>query len=93
MLEADRQGLGSGGPAQAFDWILSLSTVAGLLAWMTLAICYLRFHAACKAQGLDRDRLPFKGRLQPYAGWVGAIGSLSESSRQRASAVLGPGLI
>jgi amino acid transporter len=46
---------------------------------MTLCICYLRFYAACKAQGLDRNTLPFKSRLQPYAGWVGAIGSLSES--------------
>jgi amino acid permease len=70
-------GLGSGGPSQAFAWILALSTVAGLLAWMTLCICYLRFYAACKAQGLDRNTLPFKSRLQPYAGWVGAIGSLS----------------
>ena len=73
----DSQGLGSGGPSQAFAWILALSTVAGLLAWMTLCICYLRFYAACKAQGLDRNTLPFKSRLQPYAGWVGAIGSLS----------------
>ncbi|WVR04493.1 hypothetical protein IAU60_001497 [Kwoniella sp. DSM 27419] len=68
--------LGSGGAAQAFSWILSLSTVAGLLAWMTLCICVIRFHAACKAQGVDRDTLPYKGRLQPYAAWVGAIGSL-----------------
>lgn len=75
---ADTIGLGSGGPSQAFAWILALSTVAGLLAWMTLCICYLRFYAACKVQGLDRNTLPFKSRLQPYAGWVGAIGSLSE---------------
>jgi hypothetical protein len=74
------QGLGSGGPSQAFAWILALSTVAGLLAWMTLCICYLRFYAACKVQGLDRNTLPFKSRLQPYAGWVGAIGSLGELS-------------
>lgn len=26
-------GLGSGGPAQAFTWLLTLSTVAGLIAW------------------------------------------------------------
>ncbi|KAK8847706.1 hypothetical protein IAR55_005565 [Kwoniella newhampshirensis] len=68
--------LGSGGAAQAFSWILSLSTVAGLLAWMTLCICFIRFHAACKAQGVDRNTLPYKGRFQPYAAWVGAIGSL-----------------
>ncbi|KAH6673493.1 amino acid permease/ SLC12A domain-containing protein [Halenospora varia] len=67
--------LGSGGAAQAFTWLLNLSTVAGLLAWMTLCICFIRFNSACKAQNINRDHLPFKGRLQPYSAWVGAIGS------------------
>jgi amino acid transporter len=67
--------LGSGGASQAFTWLLNLSTVAGLLAWMTLCICYIRFHHACKAQNVDRNTLPMKGRLQPLAAYVGAIGS------------------
>jgi len=67
--------LGTGGAAQAFTWLLNLSTVAGLLAWMTLCICFIRYNHACEAQGIDRDQLPMKGRLQPYAAWVGAIGS------------------
>lgn len=67
--------LGSGGAAQAFTWLLNLSTVAGLLAWMTLCICYIRYHHACLAQGVNRDNLPFKGRCQPLAAYVGAIGS------------------
>ncbi|CEJ60079.1 Proline-specific permease [Penicillium brasilianum] len=67
--------LGSGGPAQAFTWLLNLSTVAGLIAWATLSFCYIRFHAAMKAQGVSRDSLPWKGPLQPYAAWVGFIGS------------------
>ncbi|EPS34709.1 hypothetical protein PDE_09673 [Penicillium oxalicum 114-2] len=67
--------LGSGGAAQAFTWLLNLSTVAGLIAWATLCFCYIRFHAAMKAQGVSRDTLPWKGPLQPYAAWVGFIGS------------------
>ncbi|KAI5263425.1 amino acid transporter-like protein [Aureobasidium subglaciale] len=67
--------LGSGGASQAFTWLLNLSTVAGLLAWMTLCICYIRYHHACVAQGIDRNTLPMKGRLQPLAAYVGAIGS------------------
>ncbi|KAF7909391.1 uncharacterized protein EAF01_003109 [Botrytis porri] len=67
--------LGSGGAAQAFTWLLNLSTVAGLLAWMTLCICYIRYHHACIAQSVDRNNLPFKGRCQPLAAYVGAIGS------------------
>lgn len=67
--------LGSGGASQTFTWLLNLSTVAGLLAWMTLCICYIRYHHACRAQGIDRNTLPMKGRLQPLAAYVGAIGS------------------
>ncbi|GAA5984888.1 hypothetical protein JCM5350_002598 [Sporobolomyces pararoseus] len=68
--------LGTGGAAQAFTWILNLSTVAGLLAWGTLSFAYVRFYKACKVQGLDRSEFPFKGRFQPWAGWFGVIGSL-----------------
>ncbi|KAJ5177105.1 Proline-specific permease [Penicillium canariense] len=67
--------LGSGGAAQAFTWLLNLSTVAGLIAWATLSFCYIRFHAAMKAQGVSRDSLPWKGPFQPYAAWVGFIGA------------------
>lgn len=67
--------LGSGGPAQAFTWLLNLSTVAGLIAWSTLSFCYIRFHAAMKAQGVSRDSLPWAAPFQPYAAWVGFVGS------------------
>lgn len=67
--------VGSGGPSQAFAWLQSLSTVAGLIAWATLCFCYIRFFAALKAQGVSRDSLPWQGPLQPYAAWVGFIGA------------------
>jgi amino acid transporter len=67
--------LGKGGASQAFTWLLNLSTVAGLIAWATLSFCYIRFYAAMKAQGISRDTLPWKAPLQPYAAWVGFIGS------------------
>ncbi|KAJ5833579.1 hypothetical protein N7474_001890 [Penicillium riverlandense] len=67
--------LGKGGASQAFSWLLNLSTVAGLIAWATLSFCYIRFYAAMKAQGISRDTLPWKAPLQPYAAWVGFIGS------------------
>ncbi|KAB8227287.1 putative amino acid permease [Aspergillus alliaceus] len=67
--------LGTGGAAQAFAWLLNLSTVAGLIAWATLSFCYIRFYAAMKAQGIPRETLPWMAPLQPYAAWVGFIGS------------------
>lgn len=67
--------LGSGGASQAFTWLLNLSTVADLLSWMTLCVCFIRYNRACKVQGINRNYLPMKGRFQPYAAYVGAIGS------------------
>jgi amino acid transporter len=67
--------LGTGGAAQAFGWLVSLSTVAGLIAWATLCFCYIRFHAAMKAQGLSRDSLPWKSPFQPFTAWWGFIGA------------------
>lgn len=31
---------------------------------------YLRFFYGCKAQGIDRNELPWKGPLQPYLAWM-----------------------
>ncbi|KAK7417262.1 hypothetical protein QQX98_004696 [Neonectria punicea] len=67
--------LGSGGASQAFTWLLNLSTVAGLIAWATLCLCYIRFHRALKVQGVNRDSLPWKSPWQPYTAWFGFIGS------------------
>ncbi|KAI1044123.1 hypothetical protein LB505_010511 [Fusarium chuoi] len=68
--------LGSGGAAQAFSWLLNLSTVAGLIAWGTLCFCYLRFYRAMEVQGVDRNTLPWKAPWQPYTAWFGGIGSI-----------------
>ncbi|KAI5456478.1 amino acid permease/ SLC12A domain-containing protein [Mariannaea sp. PMI_226] len=67
--------LGSGGASQAFSWLLNLSTVAGLIAWATLCLCYIRFHRALRVQGVSRDSLPWKSPFQPYTAWYGFIGS------------------
>jgi yeast amino acid transporter len=68
-------GLGSGGASQAFAWLLNLSTIAGLIAWATLSFCYIRFYRALQVQGVSRDTFPWKSPLQPYAAWVGFVGS------------------
>ena len=67
--------LGTGGASQAFNWLVNLSTVAGLIAWATLCFCYIRFYAAMKAQNVDRETLPWKSPLQPFTAWYGFIGA------------------
>lgn len=69
-------GLGKGGPSQAWTWLQALSTVGGLLSWGTLCLCYIRYHAAMKAQGVSRDTIPWKGPFQPYTAWVGFLGCI-----------------
>ncbi len=34
-----------------------------------MCITYIRFHQACKAQGLDRKTLPYTGWFQPYCAY------------------------
>ncbi|GIZ37387.1 hypothetical protein CKM354_000083400 [Cercospora kikuchii] len=67
--------LGSGGASQAFTWLRNLSTVAGLIAWATLCFAYIRFHAAMKAQNVQRESLPWKSPFQPFTAWFGFVGS------------------
>lgn len=53
-----------------------MSTVAGLIAWATLCLCHIRFRRALHIQGISLNTLPWKAPLQPYAAWVGLIGSI-----------------
>jgi amino acid transporter len=60
----------SHGGGTAFLWLSSLSTVAGLFAWGTISVSYLRFRRALKVQGFDTTTMPYRGKLQPYLSWL-----------------------
>lgn len=59
---------------RSLTWLKDISTMTGLLAWMTLCICFIRYEQACRAQGMNRNNLDFKSRFQPYSAYIGAIG-------------------
>ncbi|CCU82130.1 amino acid permease [Blumeria hordei DH14] len=59
---------------RSLTWLKDISTMTGLLAWMTLCICFIRYEQACRAQGINRNNLDFKSRFQPYSAYIGAIG-------------------
>ncbi|CCF52039.1 hypothetical protein NDA11_000726 [Ustilago hordei] len=63
----------SKGGGTVFSWLSALSAVAGLFAWGTSCVAYLRFRKACVLQGYDRNALPYRARLQPYASWFSII--------------------
>ncbi len=44
-----------------------------MFTWGSINISYLRFYYACKAQGVDRNSLPFKSPFQPFLGYAALI--------------------
>ncbi|KAL9129419.1 MAG: hypothetical protein Q9217_002124 [Psora testacea] len=63
----------SAGSATVFTWFQNLTTIANLFTWMSVSVAYIRFHAALKAQGIDRDTLIFKSPFQPYTAYFSLI--------------------
>lgn len=49
-----------------YSWLLNVSGVAGLIAWLGIAASHYRFRTAYVAQGRSVDDLPFKARLFPF---------------------------
>lgn len=56
-----------------FNWFLNLTTIANLFTWVGISIAAIRFNAALRAQGVDRNTLVFKSPLQPYLAWAALI--------------------
>lgn len=52
-------------------WLINLITAGGVINYIVMCITYLCFYYACKAQGLDRSKLPYTGWFQPYCGYIG----------------------
>lgn len=65
----------SNNAAKVLQWFVNLVTASQLINYSVICVTYLRFYAALKAQGVDRDKLPYKGWFQPYAGWFGLAGT------------------
>ncbi|SAL97189.1 hypothetical protein [Absidia glauca] len=54
------------GNGVVYSWLLNISGVAGLIAWLGIAASHYRFRRAYVAQGRNVDDLPFKARLFPF---------------------------
>lgn len=61
----------SNSSSQVLTWLVSLVTAGALIDYLVMCITYIRFHAACKRQGIDRTTFPYVGFLQPYCAWIG----------------------
>ena len=57
----------------AFNWLINISTLAGLCAWLFISLSHIRFMAALKYRGISRDDLPFKAKLMPWGSYYAAV--------------------
>jgi len=64
----------SNNAAVVLQWFVNLVTASQLINFSVICVTYLRWYAALRAQGMNRDDLPYKSMFQPYAAWYGLIG-------------------
>ncbi|KAL8978180.1 MAG: hypothetical protein Q9205_006177, partial [Flavoplaca limonia] len=67
----------SRGTAQVLRWFVSVITASQLINFSVIAFTYMRFKKSCEAQGISRDSLPYKGKLQPYLAWYALSGCIT----------------
>lgn len=63
----------SNNAAVVLSWFVSLVTASQLINYSVISFSYLAFRRALKAQGIDRDALPYKGFLQPYSTYFALV--------------------
>ncbi|RUS26491.1 amino acid permease/ SLC12A domain-containing protein [Jimgerdemannia flammicorona] len=54
---------------QVFNWLTNLTSVAGLITWIIIAITHIRFRKAFVAQGRNLSILPYVAPFFPFADW------------------------
>lgn len=61
------------GSAKVLTWLINLITAGGVINYIVMTLTYIFFYKACKAQGLDRRTLPYRGWFQPYSAYIGLV--------------------
>lgn len=64
----------SNGASVVLEWFVNLVTASQLINYACMCMTFIFWYRACKAQGFDRDALPYKGWGQPYLAWYGFTG-------------------
>ncbi|EIN07423.1 dicarboxylic amino acid permease [Punctularia strigosozonata HHB-11173 SS5] len=59
--------------AQVFTYFVNLVSTFGAITWMCIVYTHISFMRALKAQGIDRNTLPYKAPFQPYGSWFALI--------------------
>ncbi|KAF4472677.1 carnitine transporter, partial [Fusarium albosuccineum] len=59
----------SSGSAEVLNWLITLMTAGGLINYLIMGITFICYYRACQAQGVDRTKMPYYGRFQPYGAY------------------------
>ncbi|KAF2795130.1 amino acid transporter-like protein [Melanomma pulvis-pyrius CBS 109.77] len=59
--------------SEGVKWLANITQAAQLLDYIFMCTIYIFFYRALKAQGYNRDDLPYKGWGQPYVAYVGVV--------------------
>ncbi|AGO13470.1 AaceriACL135Wp [[Ashbya] aceris (nom. inval.)] len=54
----------------AFGYFVNVTSIFGLMSWVSILITYICFDRAFRAQGIPKSTLSYVAPCQPYAGWV-----------------------
>lgn len=61
------------GSGQIFTWLVNVSSLAGFIAWFTIALSHYRFRRAYIKQGKSLSDLPFVAKFFPWAPIIALI--------------------
>ncbi|KAI1437439.1 amino acid permease/ SLC12A domain-containing protein [Xylaria sp. CBS 124048] len=61
------------GTSVVLTWFVNLVTASQLINYCVVCYTYICFYRALNAQGISRDTLPYKGRMQPYAAYYALV--------------------
>ncbi|KAI8379092.1 amino acid permease/ SLC12A domain-containing protein [Radiomyces spectabilis] len=65
------------GSGVVFNWLTSITSLAGLITWISIAITHVRFRMGYKAQGRPMKNLPYKAPFFPLTdAFVIVIGAI-----------------
>lgn len=56
-----------------FNWLLSITGLAGLFCWGSICFAHIRFRAGWKAQGRTLEEIPWRSPLGVWGSWCGFI--------------------
>ncbi|KAF2725224.1 amino acid transporter [Polychaeton citri CBS 116435] len=66
----------SNGTATVLSWFVNIITASQLINFACMCFTFIRWMKALEAQGISRDTLPYKGWFQPYAAYIGLVGTI-----------------